>query len=457
MTMINLRCHRRLLPIRAWLARAARAGLCAHFAGVVACSGEGVPRLYTTVQVANPTANPATNPAAQPVPPARAPSPDPEPPAREDLRAYMHGIEAVKGADGRYTLFFSSADLPPHGPEANGNWTHDVYVSHWSSVDAKITAPKSFIRRPEAQEPVSAARTGDGHVMVTFEDGWDTAYSVDQRYGVYDAKLRPVAAYPLEVRKGGHSGHVAAVGQRFVVFYSEDWVQGGGVDNLGSGKGVYARVYDSAGRPSGAEIEVAPRVREWWPMIAGSPTRALLVWQQFVAGKTHANLKIALLDPKTGAVTRRRVLRSQVQYYTYKADYVPAIDRFLVTGTTAAGSGFAYLIDNDGRRTASLACMPATVREGGIAVNGAMAYTPARDNRLLHLSLTPRSIALAAVQPSPIAWSYIGSVGLMRDATQIHWVSLGKSGLQETDFNTRDATQPTAADRCEVSDPARRR
>lgn len=375
----------------------------------------------------------------------------------EDLRAYMHGIEAVKQGDSGYRVFFSSANIPPTGADDAGNWTHDVYVSNWQRTDANIGTPKSFIQRPEAQEPVSVARASDGRIMVSFEDGWNTTYSVDQRYGVYDANLRPVAAYPLTVAKGGHSGHVAAVGKLFVVFYSEGWIQGGGVDNLGSGNGVYAKVYDSAGRATMAQIEVAPRVREWWPMIAGSPTRALLVWQQFVAGKTHANLKIALLEPKTGAVTKRQVLRSQVQYYTYKADYVPAIDRFLVTGTTAAGNGFAYLIDNDGRRTASLACMPATVREGGIAVNGAMAYTPARDNRLLHLSLTPKSIALTAVQPSPIAWSYVGSVGLMRNATQIHWVSLDKIGLQEADFNTRDATAPTAADRCEGRVSARQR
>lgn len=393
---------------------------------LAACGGAGTDR------VAN---------AVPPVPPVASET-------GADLRAYMHGIESATGADGRVLVFFSSAGIPPRGPGDDGNWTHDVYVSTWSPSDATIGAPRIFIQRPEAQEPVSVAQTADGRIMVSFEDGWNTQYLVNQRYGVYDASLQPIAAYPLDVRNGGHSGHVAAVGDHFVAFYSEGWIQGGGVDNLGSGNGVYAKVYDSAGRARGDEIAIAADAREWWPMIAGSPRRALMIWQQFVPGETYANLRMALLDPQTGAVSGRQLLQSNVKYYTYKAAYVPAVDRFLVTGTTVGGSGFAYLIDNDGRKTATLACMPATVREGGIAVNGTAAYTPARDNRLLHLVLTPTSITLTAVQPSPIAWSYLGSVGLLRNASQIHWVSLSQTGLQEADFDVRDATAPTAADRC---------
>lgn len=410
------------------------------------CGGsEGADRVAGT----NSSSAPDNPSAVNAAPPASFVPPPIAPESGDDLRAYMHGIEAVKASDGRYVIFFSSANIPPTGPDTAGAWPHDVYVSSWGSADAKIGAPKIFIQKPEAQEPVSVAQTNDGHIMLSFEDGWNTTYTVNQRYGVYDANLQPIAAYPLDVANGGHSGHVTAAGQNFVVFYSEGWVQGGGVDNLGSGNGVYAKVYDSNGRAMGGEIDIAAGVREWWPMIAGSPSRALLLWQQFVPGQTYANLKTALLDPQTGAVTGRQVLQQNVKYYTYKAEYIPAIDRFLVTGTTVAGSGFAYLIASDGQRTATLACMPATVREGGIAVNGATVYTPARDNRLLHLSLTPTSITLAAVQPSPIAWSYIGSLGLMRNASQVHWISLTKAGLQEADFNLRDALAPTAVDRCE--------
>ena len=143
-------------------------------------------------------------------------------------------------------------------------------------TDARIGLPKIFIQKPEAQEPVSVAQTTDGHIMVSFEDGWNTPNGVNQRYGVYESILQPVAPYPLGIASGGHSGHVTAVGNNFVAFFSEGWIDGDGIDNLGTGNGVYSKVYDSRGRAL-RTIDIAPNVREWWPMIAGSPSRALLV------------------------------------------------------------------------------------------------------------------------------------------------------------------------------------
>ncbi len=121
-------------------------------------------------------ANPAQS--VSPRPSTRSTSSDPD---LKDMRAYMHGIEAIKGADGRYLVFFSSSKYPPTGPDRQGSWTHDVYVSRWGSTDARVSSPRIFIRKPEAQEPVSVAQTTDGHIMVTFEDGWTTRNEVNQR------------------------------------------------------------------------------------------------------------------------------------------------------------------------------------------------------------------------------------------------------------------------------------
>lgn len=364
----------------------------------------------------------------------------------EDLRSYMHGIEAVQVAPRHFLIFFSSSGLPPKGPRRDRNWSHDVYVADWKNTDSRLK-PVLFIQKDEAQEPVSAARASGGNIMLTFEDGWNAPHEVSQRYGVYDSDLHPVYPYPHDVKDGGHSGHVAAVGNYFVVFYSDDWVDGGGVDNLGTGKGVYARIYNSKGhllRTAG----VAANRREWWPMVAGSPSHALLIWQQYVPGKLYANLKMSVIDPKTGHFTAPHILQPGIQYYTYKAGYVPALDSFLVTGTTDSRQGFAYLIDNKGNILARLSCMPATVREAGMAVIGNMAYVPSADNRLMQLKLTSSSITLQAVQLSPIEWSYTGSVGLTRDDSRIHWVSLSKTGLQEADFNLKEAGLPSVTDRC---------
>lgn len=362
----------------------------------------------------------------------------PRPAARQrltgDPRSFMHGVGSADAGNGKRWIFFSSSGIVPRGALPNGNWPHDVYVGEWSPGSRRTTRIRTFISRPEAQEPVSVAQNARGDIFVTFEDGWHTSQEVSQRYGVYRRNLAPVKPYPNDVESGGHSGHVAAVGERFVVFYSADWIDGGGVDNLGTGGGVYLKTYDAAGRLLN-RVDVAPHSREWWPVIAGAPHRALLVWQKFIPDSTHATLEYALFDPATAKLEPRGEWHETIRYYVYAAAYVPAIDRFIVVATTSDDRGVAMLIDQDGRRTATLDCLPATVRESEVAVAGARAYVPTRDGRLLALSLSPDKIAVRGVQRSPIPWGTTGIAGFPASDTQIHFVSLTTAGIREADFD----------------------
>ncbi|MBC7951790.1 MAG: hypothetical protein H7Z12_08250 [Rhodospirillaceae bacterium] len=174
------------------------------------------------------------------------------------------------------------------GVSVNGNWTHDVFVADAGTP----TQPKPLIVAPEAQEPASAAISSDGRIMVTMEDGWNTDSETTQRFGLYNADLTPVAAYPQLV---------AAAGRRFVVFYSDGWVKGGGVDDLGSGQDVMARIFDSDGHLL-RHVAIASGRSDWWPVLASSDRRTLLVWQRFVKGQTHAKLMMAVLNPTTGTL-----------------------------------------------------------------------------------------------------------------------------------------------------------
>ncbi len=362
-----------------------------------------------------------------------------------DPRRFMHGIGAVPAAaTGTMNVFFSSSGLPPRGPDRNGNWPHDVYVALWHADSGVLDAPRVFIQKPEAQEPVTVARNRAGQVMVSFEDGWNAPENVTQRFGIYDTSLRPIKPYPQQVESGGHSGHVTAVGERFVVFYSDGWVNGGGVDNLGSGNGVYVKVYDGHGHRL-RDIDIAHARREWWPMIAGGDTRALLAWQQFVPGRTDANLKIAMLDPASGHVIGERVLRERLQYYTYSVAWLPSIGRFLLVGT-AQGHGFAELIDNDGKVRASIPCMPASVREAAIAVSGPTAYTPAADGRLLQLQAGPGT--LIDTDGKPADWRPVGSIGLVRTSGALDWLSLTEKGLEPLRFDPANIQPANAVDPC---------
>lgn len=354
-------------------------------------------------------------------------------PVSTDPRSFMHGVGFANGGNGKTWIFFSSSGLPPRGANSDGNWPHDVYVGQWSAGDPRMSNVHIFIQRPEAQEPVSVAQNTAGNIFVTFEDGWNTPNQVNQRYGVYRQDLSPLKAYPNDVASGGHSGHVAAVGERFVVFYSSDWVDGGGVDNLGSGDGVYVSTYDSTGALIG-QTDVAPKSREWWPMLAGSPNRALLVWQKFVTGSTSATLAFAMFDPVSGRLDKLGDLQPSIEYYVYAAGWVDSIKRFLVLTTTAQGKGVAVLVDELGNRTALLDDLPATVREANFGVSGSHAYVPARDGRLLTLALAPDSITLQGAAPAPLPWGTTGVVAFETAPGALHAVSLTPTGVREADI-----------------------
>ncbi|WP_081067907.1 hypothetical protein [Burkholderia territorii] len=365
-----------------------------------------------------------------------------------DPRRFMHGIGVADAGDGRRWVFFSSSGIVPRGALRNGDWPHDVYVGEWLPGKPRLQHVRMFIGRPEAQEPVSIAQNPHGDIFVTFEDGWDTPNVVTQRYGLYRRDLKPIKPYPNDVESGGHSGHVAAVGERFVVFYSTDWIDGGGVDNLGTGNGVYVKTYDAEGHVLN-HVPVAPHRREWWPMVAGSPHRALLVWQKYIEHGTDATLEYAMFDPVTAKLDKLGPLSDAIQYYVYSTAYVPAVDRFVVVTTTSDDRGVAMLIDPDGRRLATLDCLPASVRESGIGVDGAHAYVPTRDGRLLTLALTPTGMSVSGVQRSPVPWGATGTAGFPARAGTMHFVSLTPSGTREADFDAaRQTPLPNANAQC---------
>ncbi|MGN8189913.1 hypothetical protein ACTJLD_28435 [Burkholderia sp. 22088] len=380
----------------------------------------------------------AATPAVHTVTVPAAPSPHPT----ADPRSFMHGIGVADAGSGKRWVFFSSSGIVPRGAMRSGNWPHDVYVGEWLPGAAHLLHVRTFISRPEAQEPVSIAQNARGDIFVTFEDGWNAPQEVSQRYGVYRRDLKPVKPYPNDVESGGHSGHVATAADRFVVFYSADWIDGGGVDNLGTGNGVYVKTYDAAGRVLN-HVAVAPHRREWWPVVAGSPHAALLVWQKFIEGSTDAILEYAMFDPVTAKLDKLGTLNDAIQYYVYASAYVPEIDRFIVVTTTADDRGIAMLIAPDGRRTATLDCLPASVRESGIGVSGTHAYVPIRDGRLLTLALGPAEIAIGGVQRSPIPWGMTGIAGFPARGNAMHFVSLTPSGTREADFEpARDTPMP---------------
>lgn len=348
-----------------------------------------------------------------------------------DLREYQHGIDLLRRPNGQYYLIWSSQGNPPSA--ASGNWTHDIYASAIDPANPVIH-PTTLISQSEAQEPASSAISADGHIMITNEDGWNTNNQVAQRYGVYDSDLKGVKPYPQMVYDGGHSGHVAAVGNQFVVFYADDWMDGGGVCGLGSGKDVIAAVYDSRGNRL-RSVNVATGGRDWWPMIAGSSTRAALLWQRYVSNQTYSDLMVAILDPATGNFIKSPVrLETNVHYYHYSISYLPQVDRFLVLGAYVSSGGFAYLLDHQGQVVSKNTSLPlGLVRESqqilGSYKDHAMVLSPTYPSGLMALEVTASSVTQVATIQDSYLWEYMGIDGVFTAPNKIYLVALSDAGL----------------------------
>ncbi len=360
----------------------------------------------------------------------------------QDDRSYQHGINFLKRPDNRWLLIWSSSGNPPTGTDKKGSWTHDIYSS---LIDPKkpVIRPVTLISNPEAQEPASSAVTDDGYMMITMEDGWNTNRNVAQRYAVYDPSMKAIKPYPQLVLDGGHSGHVAAVKNRFVVFYSDEWVQGGGVDNLGSGDDVLAKVYSNQGNlEHTVPIAVGKSSRDWWPLLAGSKETAMLVWQRFVDGETWSILMMATLDPETGKILKKPVeIASNLKYYTYSATYLSHINRFLVTGTNNQGVGFAHLYSQTGELITKLEKLPPIMREAQIIQrqNGkhttiVQAIEPAG---VMVLEASTDHLAMQEKVSGTQRWSIAGTDGIFVDENHLFLVGLSNNGLIQQFFEIK--------------------
>ncbi len=364
----------------------------------------------------------------------------------QDARSYQHGINFLKRPDGQWLLTWSSSGNPPSGKDKNGNWTHDIY---YSLIDPSkpIIQPKTLISNPEAQEPASSTITDDGYIMITMEDGWNTERNVAQRFGIYDSALKPVKPYPQLVQDGGHSGHVTAVNNRFVVFYSDEWITGGGVENLGSGDDVLAKIYTDKGElKHSVAVAVSKKTRDWWPLTAGSKKTAMLVWQRFVDDKTWSLLMMAVLDPETGRMLKKPIqIANKIKYYTYNVAFLSALDRFLITGTNNNGKGFALLFSQTGELISSLENLPPIMREAqiiqhqtGKTTSIAQAIDPAG---IMILNATADQIIFQEKLRGTQKWSISGTDGLFADENHLFLVGLSENGLLQQFFAIKSKNQ----------------
>ena len=384
-----------------------------------------------------------------------------------DLRDRQHGIDLLKLSNGNYYLIWSSNGNPPPSSTPE-NWNHDIYYSTINPSSPSIS-PVTWISANEAQEPASAAINASGtKIFCTWEDGNNHPNEMAQMYFMSGATLGGSATTNYNnsgmFLDGGHSGHVAAVGDYFVSTWVEGWTSSGGVDGLGSGNDVYVSVNDSNGNLVRNNVSVATN-RQWWSDVAGSSTKALIIWQSFVSGQVYANLKMMIYDPATGTKGSVQTIMNNVLYYHYSVRYIPSIDRFLIMASKDGGAGSnsgrlcsggkAFLVDNSGTITASADLTNGVIRESQSIISGSrVAQTMLKNGQsvfgnnssggalggLTVLNLTASSITVSQTIDDSYAWQYMGNDGYFKDANTVVIFALSTSGIQTKTFTVNGGT-----------------
>jgi len=349
---------------------------------------------------------------------------------REDHRAWQHGIDLLRVGE-RLLLVWGSAGNPPR-PNLGGAWPHDIYYD-WLSVpdtvgDIAIT-PHVLVSRPEAQEPPSAAINSRGVILVTAEDGED---DINQRAGLWDAQLQVLRPYPFTIRRGGHSGHAAALGEQFLVAYGEGWQEGGGFMNRGTGRDIHARILDGGGRP-GPEINLARGHRDGWPVVAASERNWLVLWQRYAG----TGLYFSLIGFDGQASAPRLLAEGLPIRYAYGVAYAAPLGRYVVAGNRG-GQGFVALLDRDGAVVRMQEGLPPLASEsrvlighiGGRIGGQDVAVYPVAPSGIAVLLLGSASVELQKVVAHPQRWDYMGTTGQFLGDTRVLFATLTTQGVR---------------------------
>lgn len=367
-----------------------------------------------------------------------------------DAREEAHGMNYVcDPVTGQSYLIWS--DEYTSGTSQEGDWTHDIYYKPVDIDDpqaSKDIDKIELIGAAEAQEPASASFTENGDLIVTFEDGNRAGdYTLAQRYGIYRSetkngkptgRLVAVREYDPDnttVRMGGHSGHASSTDSRHVVFYSEGWINGGGVDGLGTGDDV--RVCSMS--PTGTDImqrkvAVGDRTRDWWPITASSSDSSILVWQRYVKDETYSHLCFAIYDPDTNSIKARTVKnRIRMKYYSYNVVYLQDIDRYVISLTQANGEGTLMVVDENGKVTAEKTGFLSFVREASPAVDiddddAAVLCYPQGTRNIGFYRIGKKSIVCLGTRNAGVKWSYRGTSGFFdSDNSHVTFATLGRT------------------------------
>lgn len=353
-----------------------------------------------------------------------------------DHREYMHGLDLLKVGD--KTLVVTSINTVN---SEDGEWQHDIYSSWIDPLYPNETIKlKKLVSRDEAQEPVSAAVNSSGRILVTAEDA-EYNEDLDQTFGVWDSNLNQLRKYGVKLMppQGGHSGHAAASGNKFLVTFCDGWIDKGGVDNLGTGDNIYSKIIDNNGSTSSLiNVSVSSNLnkRDWWPVVAGSDINWLQVWQRYNKAGTDGGTVYGRITNTDGSMGNEFPIYTNNKYYYYDVKYISSIGMYLIIGSQSLtkNSGIAVLVDKSGKVVMTKTGLPSTVREAQFAIKttgtGATIAYPTNEAGIAVVELNKNSINLKKTVPINWKWDYIGTAGLFSSPNRVLFATNTRIGIK---------------------------
>lgn len=344
----------------------------------------------------------------------------------EDHRAWQHGVNVIRVGE-RWLVVWGSAGNPPH-PNLGGDWQHDVYYAWLGTTadgESALGETHVLVSRPEAQEPPSVAINATGTLLMSTEDGSD---GINQFAGMWDASLRVLRPYPFMVRRGGHSGHVAAMGERFLIAYGEGWVERGGFLGRGTGQDIHSRIIEKDGKRR-KETRIASGHRDGWPLVAASSRNWLVVWQRYPEMTLHS----ALVHASGRAAKPRQISRNMPVRYAYDVGFVPELMSFVVAGSSAE-EGFVARVNLDGKLESIQYGLPPMASESRMLTHcdggQCIAVYPVRPKGIAVLRLRQDGADLLKIIDHPHEWDYMGTSGAFVSPDRLVFATLSKTGIK---------------------------
>lgn len=295
------------------------------------------------------------------------------------LHKYGRGVDAVyDDASSRYFVVFNQ-----NIANQTRLWAHQIYAFF---ADPGLNLRLQTVQLTTggtAKTPSSAAVSSKGRLLVTAEegartDGWEfqdpATLVTSQSFGVWDLQALANlsgknATGPPPVVKAwnktdipdGHSGHVAALGDNFLIVYGtgrtavkDDGTGLGGV----VGERILAQLVSSDGALSGGPIPISPDSTETydsWPLVAagrGNANKWLVIWQRYPSRDLYARL----VDPDGVLASEPVLVATGVQWFHYTVEYSRQLSMFLVLGTLIdAKAGTDPLVQQQGISSGFLA------------------------------------------------------------------------------------------------------